>query len=171
MILGIILLFIGIILYFWVSSNVSKRRGDRPLAFSNTIFVLILSLFYLGLIITGLILIFRSSYKIGITIIIAVVLIFITIKWMSSPRYTRKTILKSYQKFKAFSPEENEEFILTGVIQARHPDYDEGRIISILENCKNIEELIEYFIYPDLFVNFTDDAKNMQGDKDFSIFY
>ena len=55
MIIGILLIIVGIIIFFWFSSNIQKSRVDKPLIFHNSTFTIFGTLLYVLMILAGIV--------------------------------------------------------------------------------------------------------------------
>jgi len=141
MILGFSLLIIGIITFFWVSSNYQKGIGDRPLIFNQAYFVILVTVFYVLLILLGIVLIFVSSTITGVISLAILIFLYLLLKIITGKKFTKSLLIRSYNNFKASFPEESEKKIFSMVIKARHPDWDDRLIENFINEAENINEL------------------------------
>lgn len=147
MILGFSFLIVGIITFFWVSSNYQKSRIDRPLIFSRSYFLIFMTVFYFSLILLGFVLIFVSSIIVGIISLATLILLYLLLKIISGQQFTKSALVRSYNKFKTSFPEESEKNILFMVIKSRHPDWPDAQIEKLTKNAEDIYDLADSITY------------------------
>lgn len=147
MIFGFILLGIGLLIGLWFLINMAKDVLDKPMVFNKPIFVTVGTILWIGLSLSGLILIFLKSITVGLIIVGLLFLLLVWLKKRGTPEVTKKTMLKSYQMLRTKHPDLPEKEILFLTLKSRYRDWDNERLKMYTEKCKNIEELTNVVLY------------------------
>jgi len=85
MILGLLLLAIGYVLWFWFMINFSRPTLNQPLVFHSPVFVIFGTVIWIGLSLGGIVLVFRASVTAGTW-----TLIVIAVVWFISRGFIRR---------------------------------------------------------------------------------
>ena len=147
MLLGYVLLFSGIFVALYFFINASKNDLFKPYIFYNPLFLLIGTLLWVALIISGFILIFLRSPLVGLLTIVILILIGLFIWRKGSPEETMKVMFRTYTIMKQRYPEEDENKILCRVLKSRYPDWDDDQIKEFVDDCNDIQELSIKVLY------------------------
>lgn len=135
LILGIILTTLGFIIFQWYGYWLSKSRIERPMIFSKPVATLVIFLIWVGLIVSGFIVLWLVN-----PVIVGVILGGYFVLWIigylfGSEKANIKRIFKIYKQLKLFRPRVAEEEILkeTARLYFQRLHWDEHRINHILQ--------------------------------------
>ncbi len=154
LVLGIILFILGFIIFQWSANALSKSFIERPLIFANPIAIIIIHLLWVGLLISGLILMWRVNPVIVGVIVGGYLVLWVIGYFMGSEKESIKRIFRIYKQLNIFRPQATEEEILKEAARVyfQRLRWDEYRINHILQlifeektgtGVKNIKDLIK----------------------------
>ena len=135
LILGIILTILGAIIFQWSAKAMSEPFYNRPLIFHKTIPVLIINLFWIGLLAGGLYSFWQVSYKIVLFLVGGFAILWIAGYFLGSHKNKAKKFFQVYKQLKIYRPQTKEEDILreTARLYFQNLRWDVEKINSILK--------------------------------------
>jgi len=148
MIIGIILFIIGFVIFSWSGYWTGRHSWERPAIFWNIKSEMIITILEFGLIISGLVLIFISNYKVGLGIIIVYVLLLLVMKMIGGEKNSIKTIVKTYNKKKLYNPNKPNKEIFKEILAVRFrgKGWDEKMLKEFADKFDNLREFCSWVI-------------------------
>lgn len=135
-ILGTILLVLGFMILRWSSNAQNQPFYGRPLIFNNAVAVIIITLLWLGLFLSGLIV----FWQINPTVVFVIVGIY-AVMWIigyhaGSEKTKAKKVYKIYKQLKLFRPKatENEIFVEVAETYFHNLQWEERRIKIVIDS-------------------------------------
>jgi len=135
LILGIILTIVGFLIFQWGANALNKSFWERPLIFNNPIAVLIIYLLWIGLLIGGLVLLWKVNPIIVGIILGGYFILWVIGRFLESEKAKIKRIFRTYKQLKLFRLKATEQGILkeTAQLYFRSLRWDEDKINRILK--------------------------------------
>lgn len=150
LIVGIISIFLGILLFRYSAKYQGRSVIERPLIFSNSIFVVVLNLLWIFLIGFGLYSLWQINYWIVLFLVLVYLLLWVVGFLKSRFKNKAKKIFKTYKKIKLYRPELNERDIFKRVAIDYYENMTnwsktrvDGTVEGIFENYDEINGIKE----------------------------
>ena len=147
MIFGFIILSLGVLASLWYAWVVQRPDYDKPPIVKSSVFVFPFVLFYFSSMIVGIILIFRSSWKVGLIVTAILFLVKVCFHFAGSEKKFKRVMNVSYILAKQHNPNLSEKEIYRIVLSKRYPEGIPEVLEGMINDCENFDELANYVFY------------------------
>ncbi len=158
LILGIALILVGVVLYFYFLRYITLDPVFRPNFIDTKLFIYIQIIIPPLLAFSGLLLVFISSWIIGIIILFVVLLFLLKFSTKNTIEDTVKTLNEVYQKSQSLN------FCLT--TRPTFLDYNDEVLDKIIIDCKDINNLTAFVLIYEAYLN-RNPLFNLNHNKDY----